>query len=136
MDLVHNNQTEQLVEILNLYGGFLNHGSLFDYLNHYIKNTKPSKKINQRLSYYGFDMVFLTTVCAAGFPGYYYPDIESVHEDAGEELAIFCKNRHEIVYKFLLSIGVDANIALSDAEGIEHHVSIETLKALEKSINK
>ena len=33
----------------------------------------------------------------------------------GEELAKFCKNRHEIVYKFLLSIGVDANIALSDA---------------------
>ena len=32
LDLVHNNQTEQLVEILNLYGGFLNHGSLFDYL--------------------------------------------------------------------------------------------------------
>ena len=54
----------------------------------------------------------------------------------GEELAKYCKNRHEIVYKFLLTIGVDANIALSDAEGLEHHVSIETLKALEKSINK
>ena len=54
----------------------------------------------------------------------------------GEELAKFCKNRHEIVYKFLLSIGVAANIALSDAEGLEHHVSIETLKAMEKSINK
>ena len=54
----------------------------------------------------------------------------------GEELAKFCKNRHEIVYKFLLSIGVDTNTALSDAEGLEHHVSIETLNAMEKSINK
>ena len=54
----------------------------------------------------------------------------------GEELAKFCKNRHEIVYKFLLSIGVDANIAQSDAEGLEHHVSIETLNALEKILNK
>ena len=54
----------------------------------------------------------------------------------GEELAKFCKNRHEIVYKFLLSIGVDTNTALSDAEGLEHHVSFETLNAMEKSINK
>ena len=54
----------------------------------------------------------------------------------GQDLAKFCKNRHEIVYKFLLSIGVDANTALSDAEGLEHHVSIETLNALRKFINK
>ena len=53
----------------------------------------------------------------------------------GEELAKFCKNRHDIVYKFLLSIGVKEETAHSDAEGIEHHVSIETLDAFKKLIN-
>ena len=71
--------------------------SLFDYARYYLEafedfTDEDYSLSGQRLSYYGFDMVFLTTVCAAGFPGYYYPDIESVHEDAGEELAIFRTN--------------------------------------------
>jgi len=71
--------------------------SLFDYAKYYLEAfegfTEEDYSLqSQRLSYYGFDMVFLTTVCAAGFPGYYYPNIESVHEDAGEELAIFRTN--------------------------------------------
>ncbi len=52
----------------------------------------------------------------------------------GEELAKFCKNRHEIVYKFLLNIGVAPEVAHSDAEGLEHHVSIETLEAFKNYI--
>ncbi|MEG3594934.1 MAG: transcription-repair coupling factor [Chloroflexota bacterium] len=32
LDLVHNNQPEHLIENLNFYSGFLNQGSLFDYL--------------------------------------------------------------------------------------------------------
>ena len=52
----------------------------------------------------------------------------------GEELAKFCKNRHEIVYKFLLKIGVAPEVAHSDAEGLEHHVSIETLEAFKNYI--
>jgi len=54
--------------------------------------------------------------------------------EKGEELAKFCKNRHEIVYKFLLTIGVEPEIAHSDAEGLEHHVSIETLEAFKNYI--
>ena len=49
-------------------------------------------------------------------------------------LAKFCKNRHEIVYNFLLSIGVKPESALTDAEGLEHHVSIETLEAFKNHI--
>ena len=49
---------------------------------------------NQRLSYYGFDQIFVTTVCAAGFVGYYYPERASVHDDAGEEIAIFRTNEY------------------------------------------
>ena len=45
----------------------------------------------------------------------------------GRRLARDCRERHELVYRFLLSIGVTPQTAAIDAEGIEHHVSRETL---------
>jgi DtxR family transcriptional regulator, manganese transport regulator len=56
--------------------------------------------------------------------------------DKGKELAQSCKERHDIVVKFLLSLGVSEKTAQMDSEGIEHHVSEETLKAFKKFINK
>ena len=50
----------------------------------------------------------------------------------GQILADYCKKRHEIVYDFLIKIGVDSDTAKNDAEGIEHHVSAETLSVFEK----
>ena len=52
--------------------------------------------------------------------------------DKGQILADYCKKRHEIVYNFLINIGVNSDIAKNDAEGIEHHVSAETLSVFEK----
>ena len=49
--------------------------------------------------------------------------------DKGKALALRCKKRHEIVYNFLRSLNIKSEIAHLDAEGIEHHVSEETLKA-------
>jgi len=54
---------------------------------------------------------------------------------AGERLARQSKERHEIVVRFLRALGVSAGIAQRDAEGIEHHVSPETLKAMENFAN-
>ncbi len=51
--------------------------------------------------------------------------------DEGRELAAMSRRRHEIVEAVLLKLGVDADTARNDAEGIEHHVSEETLKAFE-----
>lgn len=48
---------------------------------------------------------------------------------SGRRLADECKVRHDIVYRFLLAIGVDPEVASVDAEGIEHHVSPETIEA-------
>lgn len=48
----------------------------------------------------------------------------------GRRLAKHCRERHEIVYRFLLAIGVDPATAAIDSEGIEHHVSPETLERL------
>ena len=50
----------------------------------------------------------------------------------GQSLADYCKKRHEIVYNFLIKIGVNSETAKNDAEGLEHHVSTETLNVFEK----
>ena len=50
----------------------------------------------------------------------------------GKRLATKCRERHEIVYRFLLAIGVDEATAAIDAEGIEHHVSPGTLKRFQE----
>lgn len=47
--------------------------------------------------------------------------------DEGQALANKCRHRHEIVLRFLLSLGLDPETAEHDAEGIEHHVSERTL---------
>ncbi len=48
--------------------------------------------------------------------------------EEGEALAKECGQRHEIVLRFLLSLGLDPETAERDAEGIEHHVSERTLE--------
>ncbi|MDC0092721.1 manganese-binding transcriptional regulator MntR [Alphaproteobacteria bacterium] len=52
--------------------------------------------------------------------------------EKGQTLADYCKKRHEIVYNFLIKIGVNSESAKNDAEGLEHHVSTETLNVFEK----
>jgi len=49
--------------------------------------------------------------------------------DAGRRLAAKAKARHEKVVAFLEALGVSSETARVDAEGIEHHVSPETLAA-------
>ena len=56
--------------------------------------------------------------------------------DAGHKLAAECKQRHETVVSFLRSLGISERIAELDAEGIEHHVSPETLAAFERLLKK
>jgi DtxR family manganese transport transcriptional regulator len=48
---------------------------------------------------------------------------------AGEQLAARVRTRHRLVVDVLIALGVPAEAAESDAEGIEHHVSDVTLKA-------
>jgi DtxR family manganese transport transcriptional regulator len=49
----------------------------------------------------------------------------------GKELAEWSRSRHRIVLEFLHAIGVPPDTAQADAEGIEHHVSQDTLDAFE-----
>jgi DtxR family manganese transport transcriptional regulator len=50
----------------------------------------------------------------------------------GRRVARESRRRHDIVYRFLRSIGVNERTASIDAEGIEHHVSPETLARFEE----
>jgi DtxR family manganese transport transcriptional regulator len=50
----------------------------------------------------------------------------------GRKLAAKAKARHETVIAFLEALGVSSSVARADAEGIEHHVSPETLTVFEK----
>ena len=55
---------------------------------------------------------------------------------AGKALADKARDRHRVVRDFLVTIGVPETIAEEDAEGIEHHVSPETLAVFAKITNK
>lgn len=54
--------------------------------------------------------------------------------DTGRQLASECRRRHEIVESFLRALGVSAEVARHDAEGVEHYVSAETLDAFERFV--
>ena len=50
--------------------------------------------------------------------------------EKGAALANAARQRHDIVLSFLRAAGVSERTAQQDAEGIEHHVSEETLRVL------
>ena len=54
--------------------------------------------------------------------------------EAGRALAQKSRSRHRIVETFLSALGVSPDTARIDAEGIEHHVSAETLAAFERFV--
>jgi DtxR family manganese transport transcriptional regulator len=49
----------------------------------------------------------------------------------GRKLAIFSKQRHELLVQFFVSLGVPLDIAETDVEGAEHHFSETTLERIE-----
>lgn len=51
--------------------------------------------------------------------------------EAGQAMADHARARHHLVESFLRALGIDAATARRDAEGIEHHVSAETLAAFQ-----
>lgn len=54
---------------------------------------------------------------------------------AGKRLATAARKRHQVVQAFLQAMGVSAQTAAIDSEGIEHHVSKETLLAMKRILN-
>ena len=56
--------------------------------------------------------------------------------ESGEALARYARERHQIVESFLLALGIAPETARRDAEGIEHHVSRDTLAAFRRFVEK
>jgi DtxR family manganese transport transcriptional regulator len=54
----------------------------------------------------------------------------------GQRLARESRDRHDLVVRFLTALGVPAAVAESDAEGIEHHVSGETIRAFREYVDQ
>ena len=54
---------------------------------------------------------------------------------AGKILAEKSNTRHEVLYKFLTKLGGPNRIAEIDSEGMEHHISTETLNVMKKFNN-
>lgn len=52
--------------------------------------------------------------------------------DMGRRLADWARARHRLVVDLLIAVGVPAEAAESDAEGMEHHVSEVTLEAFSR----
>jgi DtxR family transcriptional regulator, manganese transport regulator len=50
--------------------------------------------------------------------------------ESGAAMASEAKARHELVVAFLRALGVSEAVAEMDAEGLEHHLSEETLAAM------
>jgi len=55
--------------------------------------------------------------------------------DKGRQMAEESRKRHEVVLAFLRAIGVSEDTAHTDAEGMEHHCSRETLAAFQRLID-
>jgi DtxR family manganese transport transcriptional regulator len=56
--------------------------------------------------------------------------------EQGQALAIRARERHLLVRDFLVALGVGAEMAEADAEGIEHHVSDETLAVFRRFLDR
>lgn len=56
--------------------------------------------------------------------------------DRGRRLAAAARDRHNLVVEFLLALGVPADDAGVDAEGIEHHVSDSTIDAIKRFLKE
>jgi len=56
--------------------------------------------------------------------------------ELGRQMALESRKRHKTVEAFLIWLGVSPDTARIDAEGMEHHVSGETLEAFRKMMNR
>src|SRR5213594_4011735 len=55
---------------------------------------------------------------------------------AGETLARNIAHRHKLLSDFLRMIGIDEEVIYHDVEGMEHHISPQTLRAIETLLSE
>ena len=55
---------------------------------------------------------------------------------AGETLARNIMKRHQLLSDFLRMLGIDEEVIYHDVEGMEHHISPQTLRAIEALLSQ
>ena len=55
---------------------------------------------------------------------------------AGETLARNIMRRHQLLSDFLRMLGIDEEVIYHDVEGMEHHISPQTLRAIEALLSQ
>ena len=55
--------------------------------------------------------------------------------EKGEKMARLTQQKHVLISKFLLLLGIEETIANEDAEGIEHHVHKDTLNRIKRFVD-
>lgn len=63
-----------------------------------------------------------------------HQSITLTHE--GSMLASLSKKKHSFLLEYLIALGVPEDIAAIDVEGMEHHISEETIEAFQKHLDK
>ena len=56
--------------------------------------------------------------------------------DEGERVARRIAKRHSLLEEFLDLLGIDPDVAYQDLEGMEHHISSQTLRGIEQLIRE
>ena len=56
--------------------------------------------------------------------------------DYGKQVAAESRDRHIVVLRFLRALGVSEDTARKDAEGVEHHVSAETIDIMRAFVDR
>jgi DtxR family manganese transport transcriptional regulator len=56
--------------------------------------------------------------------------------EAGTAMAEAARQRHMLVVRFLVALGLDPQVAEADAEGLEHHASPATLAAFRRFLEE
>ena len=56
--------------------------------------------------------------------------------EAGEKLARGIAHRHKLLTDFLRLLGLSGRVIYHDVEGMEHHISLPTLRAIEALTNQ
>jgi DtxR family manganese transport transcriptional regulator len=97
-----------------------------------IRQEKSICRVGDLAAYFAVSHVTVSKIISRlkneGFlQGKPYAPIELTEK--GSSLARESKRRHKVVLDFLLALGISPSTAEIDAEGMEHHVSEETLQA-------
>ncbi len=104
-----------------------------------ISREKPECRISDLAKYFGVSHVTVHRIISR-LHGEGLVDTEPyrpvVLTRRGADIAARSQKRHETVYRFLVAMGVSTEVAIRDAEGIEHHVSPQTLQRMEVWIEK